>query len=96
MANFHAYYWFNPTTGHSKSICEPLVAETMDDASRLVQERLQSPSFFFDSAKEGRVIVVSAHIQYAEIEEEGCGDERSLPAEMIGSEDIVSLLNKGV
>lgn len=95
MANYHAYYWFNPTSGHSRSICEPLGAESLDDASRLVQERLTTPSFVFDSPKEGRVIIISAHVQYVEIEEEGCGDDvRVLPEGMHKSEDIVHMLNQ--
>lgn len=68
---FMVYYWIQQgDKGHS--LCECMTAESQDDATRMVQRRLEMPTFAFDAERQGRVIVRTAHVQYVEIEEGGC------------------------
>jgi len=70
MPKFTVYYWVQRG---DKGVCvgETTEADNLDAATRYAQERLLKPSFFFDSVDHGRVIVVSANVQYVEIEEGG-------------------------
>lgn len=77
---FMVYYWIQQgEKGHS--LCECMSAESKDDATHIVQRRLEMPSFAFDSEGEGRVIIRTAHVQYVEIEEGGCDTEEPLSRE---------------
>lgn len=66
---YSAYYWFD-TRGDQKgrSVCETFNAVSMDDATRRVEERLRQALFSFNSDSHGRIIVVTSHVQYVEIE----------------------------
>jgi hypothetical protein len=67
MKPYLVYYWVNQTDRHHP-ICEYLYAETIEDAEKKVEERLDMRIFSLESESHGRIIVVSAHVQYVEIE----------------------------
>lgn len=68
---FLAYYWMRQgDRGHS-SLCERITASSYEDAVARVEERLQRRTFTFDSENHGRVLVVSEHVQYVELEAVG-------------------------
>jgi hypothetical protein len=70
MATFLAYYWTQRSErskGHGP-LCERLSADTFEEALSLVEQRLDKRHFSFHSENRGRVLVVSAHVQYVELE----------------------------
>ena len=71
MLSYMVYYWVQHGD-KAHSICECINAENLDHATTLTQERLLKPSFSCDSIGKGRVIVVTQHIQYVEIEDGEC------------------------
>lgn len=56
-------------------LCESLAAASYEDAINQIEGRLKRPFFNFISDNKGRVLVVSAHVQYVEIE----GQDNTLP-----------------
>ncbi|MEI6431551.1 MAG: hypothetical protein WCP07_05180 [bacterium] len=71
---FMVYYWLH-RGDKGVSICEKMTAESLDEATKFVQRRMEFPSFAFDSEREGRVILRTEHIQFIEIEVgEHCGE----------------------
>ena len=71
MQTYLAYYWMKKgDSGHS-TLCEHLTAASYEDAIARVEERLNRRTFSFVSENKGRVIVVSEHVQYVELEEVG-------------------------
>ena len=64
---FMVYYWVQQGD-RRRSICERMTAESLDEATTIVQRRMEFPSFAFDTDQLARVILRTAHIQYIEIE----------------------------
>jgi hypothetical protein len=64
---FVVYYWVQQGD-RRRSICEKMTAESLDEATTMVQRRMEFPSFAFDSDRQARTILRTAHIQYIEIE----------------------------
>jgi hypothetical protein len=64
---FMVYYWVQQGD-RRRSICEQMAAESLDEATTMVQRRMEFPSFAFDSDRQARIILRTAHIQYIEIE----------------------------
>ena len=81
---FMVYYWVQQGD-RRRSICEKMAAESLDEATTMVQHRMEFPSFAFDSDRQARIILRTAHIQYIEIEAgenadaDGDEDERGNP-----------------
>jgi len=74
MQTYLAYYWMKQgERGHM--LCENLAAASYDDAINQVEGRLKRQFFTFVSENKGRVVVVSAHVQFVEVE----GQDNSLP-----------------
>lgn len=63
-----AYYWMKQGDRGHGMLCETLTADSFDVALELVEQRLERRSFSFESDNKGRVLVISAHVQYVEIE----------------------------
>ncbi len=70
MPTYTIYYWVQQGD-KGRSIAEPLEADSLEAATKYVQDKVKLPSFYFDSVDHGRVVIVSSHVQYAEIEEGG-------------------------
>ena len=68
MQAFLAYYWMRQGDRDHGMLCERLMAASLDDALAQVEARLGHRTFTFVSDTRGRVLVVSAHVQYVEIE----------------------------
>lgn len=76
MPSYMVYYWLqHGDKGHSISEC--LAADSVEQALVQVQDRMQRPSFSFHSASQGHVILMTQHVQYVEIEEDGSACEES-------------------
>ena len=74
MQNYLAYYWMKQgERGHN--LCETLTAASYQDALHQVEGRLKRQFFTFISENKGRVLVVSAHVQFVELE----GIDNNLP-----------------
>jgi hypothetical protein len=63
---FMVYYWVQQGD-RRRSICERMTAESLDEATTMLQRRMEFPSFAFDTDQQARVILRTAHIQYVEI-----------------------------
>lgn len=74
MPDFKVYYWVQQGE-RGRSVCESVTADTLDEATQHAQENLKLHSFSFDSDQDGRVIVVSSHVQFVEIEDTHAGGE---------------------
>lgn len=68
MPHFLAYYWMKQSDRPHGMLCERLDAVDYDDALAQVNRHLDLPRFTFISENMGRVLVVSAHVQYVELE----------------------------
>ncbi len=75
MPEYKVYYWVQQGD-RGRAVCQSVSAESIDDATRQAQQNLTQHSFVFDSDQDGRVIVVSAHVQFVEVEDThaGAGD----------------------
>ena len=67
MQPYLVYYWVNQTD-RNHPISEYLYAESLEAAEKRVEERLDKRIFALESESHGRIMVVSAHVQYVEIE----------------------------
>jgi hypothetical protein len=74
MQNYLAYYWMKQGDRGS-NLCETLTASSYDDALHQVENRLTRQFFSFISENKGRVLVISAHVQFVEVE----GIDNDLP-----------------
>jgi hypothetical protein len=63
-----------------------MAAESLDEATTLVQRRMEFPSFAFDSDRQARIILRTAHIQYIEIEAAENADLEMEEDEQAGSD----------
>jgi hypothetical protein len=70
MPDYKVYYWMQQGE-RGRAVCESVTADSMDDATAHAQANLERKSFAFESDQDGRVIVVSAHVQYVEVEDAG-------------------------
>lgn len=68
MQHFLAYYWMKQSDRPNGMLCERLHAASYEDALAQVERHLDQPRFTFVSENMGRVLVVSAHVQYVELE----------------------------
>ena len=67
MQNYLAYYWMKQGERGS-NLCETLAASSYEDALHQVESRLTRQFFSFISENKGRVLVISAHVQFVEVE----------------------------
>jgi hypothetical protein len=67
MQPYLVYYWVNQTD-RNHPICEYLYAENIEGAEQQIEERLDRRIFTLESESHGLIMVVSAHVQYVEIE----------------------------
>jgi hypothetical protein len=69
MEEFTVRYWFGGDgDGQPVSyVSEGLMAPSMDDATHLVQERMNLPLFAIDSDGHGRVVINSANVRFCSI-----------------------------
>lgn len=67
MQEFTAYYWF-AIGEKGRSICETIQADSLEQATDIVQERLKRPSFAVHSPTDGHVLVHSANVLFVEME----------------------------
>ncbi|WP_309713998.1 hypothetical protein [Armatimonas sp.] len=74
MQNYLAYYWMKQGERGS-NLCETLSASSYEDALHQVEGRLTRQFFSFISENKGRVLVISAHVQFVEVE----GIDNDLP-----------------
>lgn len=81
MAHFLAYYWMKQSDRAQGMLCERLDATDYEDALAQVNRRLDQTRFTFVSENMGRVLVVSAHVQYVELEN---NDSESELADLMG------------
>ena len=86
MQTFLAYYWMRQgDRGHS-TLCQRLSAVSYEDALEKIEDNLSKRTFTFVSENFGRVLVVSDHVQYVELETLGTDPIDGLP-EGFRSED---------
>jgi len=81
VSKFTAYYWLQQSE-KKFALSQTIEADSLDAATTIVEEQLRLPIFSFDSDSHGRVIILSAHVQYAELE---IGDVR-------GDTSVIDLL----
>jgi hypothetical protein len=67
MQPFLVYYWVS-LTDKSRPISEYLYADSIEAVEKIVSERLDQKRFTTESESHGRVIVMTAHVEYVEIE----------------------------
>ncbi len=69
MEEFTVRYWFDDDSqGETPSyISEGLRAQSVDDATRMIQERMSLPLFALDSDGYGRVVINSANVRFCSI-----------------------------
>ena len=75
MQIFLAYYWMKQGERGHHMLCETLTAASYEDALHQVEGHLKRQFFTFQSENQGRVLIVSSHVQYVEIE----GQDNNLP-----------------
>ena len=86
MQTFLAYYWMRQgDRGHS-TLCQRLSAASYEDAVEKIEDNLGKRTFTFVSENFGRVLVVSEHVQYVEIETTGGDSTDGLPEGFHSSE----------
>ncbi len=79
MQTFLVYYWMRQgDRGHS-TLCQRLSAASYEEALEKIEDNLSKRTFTFVSENYGRVLVVSDHVQYVEIEESGSNLVDGLP-----------------
>ncbi|MGC4046604.1 MAG: hypothetical protein QM758_22660 [Armatimonas sp.] len=71
MQTFLVYYWMRQGDRNHSTLCQRLSAATYEEALEKIEDNLSKRTFTFVSENFGRVLVVSDHVQYVEIEEGG-------------------------
>lgn len=71
MQTFLVYYWMRQGDRNHSTLCQRLAAATYEEALEKIEDNLSKRTFTFVSENFGRVLVVSEHVQYVEIEESG-------------------------
>lgn len=69
MADFTVRYWFDDEAEGEKNayVSMGLTAESLDEATRIVQDQMAQALFTFDSDGHGRVIVNRALVRFCSI-----------------------------
>jgi hypothetical protein len=79
MQTFLVYYWMRQGDRTHSTLCQRLSAASYEDAQEKIEDNLGKRLFTFVSENYGRVMVVSEHVQYVEIEESGANLSDGLP-----------------
>jgi hypothetical protein len=79
MQTFLVYYWMRQGDRTHSTLCQRLSAASYEEALEKIEDNLSKRTFTFVSENFGRVLVVSDHIQYVEIEESGANLVDGLP-----------------
>jgi hypothetical protein len=70
MPDFTVRYWFDDGGGDGRApsyVSAGLRAESLDEATRTVQDQMGLPVFALDSDGYGRVVIVSANVRFCSI-----------------------------